>query len=90
MKCMIALLFGCLAIPAFAAASPKTVILYNFKGSPDGEIPDGSLVSDAAGNLYGTAQGGYNSCGAGFGCGTVFELVAPPSPRGGVDGAGSP
>ena len=40
------------------------------------------MVADAAGNLYGTAQGGYNSCGAGFGCGTVFELVAPPSQGG--------
>jgi uncharacterized repeat protein (TIGR03803 family) len=81
MKYATTLLFACLTIPAFAA-SPKTAILYNFKGSPDGEIPEGTLTADATGNLYGAAQGGYTSCGSGFGCGTVFALIAPASQGG--------
>ena len=43
-------------------------ILYNFSG-PDGSSPDGSLVFDTAGNLYGTTAGGGTHGG-----GVVFEL----------------
>jgi uncharacterized repeat protein (TIGR03803 family) len=88
MKFVNPLLFACLAIPAFAAASPaspKTVILYNFKGTPDGSQPSGSLLYDASGNLYGASAGGdpQVTCGSGFpGCGTVFELIAPASQGG--------
>jgi uncharacterized repeat protein (TIGR03803 family) len=47
--------------------------LYTFQGGADGVSPEGSLVFDTAGNLYGTTvQGGSNACN--FGCGTVFEL----------------
>lgn len=55
--------------PAFAAAKEK--VLYRF-WKPGGEVqrPGGPLVSDAAGNLYGTAPaGGAN------GFGTVYEMV---------------
>lgn len=45
-------------------------ILYNFTGQSDGGIPRAPLVTDAAGNLYGTAGLG----GANFG-GVVFELT---------------
>lgn len=53
-------------------------VLYNFcslSGCADGAGPGyGSLIFDAAGNLYGTTTiGGTGSCG-GEGCGTVFEL----------------
>jgi hypothetical protein len=50
-------------------------ILYTFKGGEDGAGPNGPLVFDAAGNLYGTTgTGGKNGgCVAG-GCGTIFEL----------------
>jgi uncharacterized repeat protein (TIGR03803 family) len=46
-------------------------VLYSFAGTPDGEDPEGSLVRDASGNLYGTTlyggtQGGY---------GTAFRLA---------------
>ncbi len=48
-------------------------VLYNFCSQPncaDGASPVASLISDAAGNLYGTAdQGGAN------GLGVVFEIV---------------
>jgi uncharacterized repeat protein (TIGR03803 family) len=44
-------------------------VLHNFGNGTDGSIPQGSLIFDASGNLYGlTIQGGaYNS-------GTAFEL----------------
>lgn len=48
-------------------------ILYNFHGSPDGAEPTGSLIFDAAGNLYGTTNGGGNCVQDGC-YGTVFEL----------------
>ena len=50
-------------------------VLYTFTGGNDGGSPLSGVISDAAGNLYGTASGG----GA-FGFGTVFELTgAGPS-----------
>lgn len=49
--------------------------LYSFKGVPDGAFPDGELVSDSAGNLYGVTSGGGSIDGCFQGCGTVFELV---------------
>jgi uncharacterized repeat protein (TIGR03803 family) len=45
-------------------------VLYSFKGGQDGSQPDAGLVSDSAGNLYGTTYaGGANNNG------TVFELT---------------
>ncbi len=60
------------------AAQPATQYkyeaLYEFcdsSGCPD--IPNGDLIFDAAGNLYGTTfEGGDAACG--LGCGTVFQL----------------
>lgn len=54
-------------------------------GTGDGLIPNGALIADRNGNLYGTTQwGGVGPC-EGFGgaaqCGTVFELS--PSQGGG-------
>jgi len=47
----------------------KMTSLYSFKGMPDAGFPYGGLISDAAGNLFGTTYfGGAN------GAGTVFEL----------------
>jgi uncharacterized repeat protein (TIGR03803 family) len=53
-------------------------VLYNFTLGTDGGYPVGSLIQDAAGNLYGTTmEGGNLNCGFhGFGCGVVFELDA--------------
>ena len=45
-------------------------VLYAFTGGVDGGVPNGSLVMDASGNLYGTTSGGGTS-----GYGTVFEIV---------------
>ena len=44
--------------------------LYSFKGTSDGKNPNGELVRDSAGNIFGTAQSGPNQ----FVLGTVFEL----------------
>jgi uncharacterized repeat protein (TIGR03803 family) len=64
-------------------------ILYNFAGKSqnnDGELPNGGLVIDSQGDLYGvTAYGGTGACtifGGLDGCGTVFELTPPATPGG--------
>jgi uncharacterized repeat protein (TIGR03803 family) len=51
----------------------KETVLYAFAGTTDGTNPNGGLVRDVAGNLYGTtAGGGISTCVAG--CGTVFKV----------------
>ena len=62
-------------------------VLYVFKGHAqnDGATPEGGLVIDQAGNLYGTTgYGGSGPClllGGAVGCGTVYEL-SPPAKQG--------
>ena len=47
----------------------KETVLYSFAGGTDGTIPEGSMVMDAAGNLYGaTTYGGI------AGAGTIFKV----------------
>lgn len=50
-------------------------ILHKFNAS-DGQQPEGELIRDKAGNLYGTTEVG------GYGCGNVYEL-SPPDAKGG-------
>jgi uncharacterized repeat protein (TIGR03803 family) len=48
-------------------------VLYSFGGGPDGEDPNGGMIVDDAGNLYGTTwAGGGGPCL--YGCGTFFKL----------------
>jgi uncharacterized repeat protein (TIGR03803 family) len=47
----------------------RYVLLYSFAGGNDGNFPSGGLISDSAGNLYGTTASG----GPSF-MGDVFEL----------------
>jgi uncharacterized repeat protein (TIGR03803 family) len=55
--------------------SGNLTVLYTFMGGTDGAAPRAGLVMDGSGNLYGDAEGGGDlSCGAGYGCGTVFEI----------------
>ncbi|MGA7413417.1 MAG: choice-of-anchor tandem repeat GloVer-containing protein [Bryobacteraceae bacterium] len=69
-------------------------VLHTFTGGADGGYPSGSLMLDAAGNLYGTVGNGGNmsACG-GFGCGVVFKLDTSGNETvlynftGGADGA---
>jgi uncharacterized repeat protein (TIGR03803 family) len=49
--------------------------LHTFTGGSDGGNPEDSLIFDAAGNLYGTADVGGVSCGKAYGCGVAFELT---------------
>lgn len=74
----------------------KFSLLYSFGStSGDGAYPDGALIHDNAGNLYGTTYGGGTSGSAcdGYGCGTVFKLdtrgheTVLYSFSGGADGA---
>ena len=47
----------------------KETVLYSIAGAADGASPEGGLVQDTAGHLYGTTK-----YGGAFGAGTVFEL----------------
>jgi len=50
-------------------------VLYRFTGGGDGAGPDGALLFDQAGIIYGTAPiGGIDSC-FGNGCGVVYKLT---------------
>lgn len=56
----------------------KETVLYAFSGKTDGGVPYSGLISDAAGNLYGTTtMGGDLNCindDDQPGCGTVFRI----------------
>jgi uncharacterized repeat protein (TIGR03803 family) len=97
-RTLIAIAMILIVVPAsWAVKSEKE---HKFQGVPDGSNPGGGLVSDGAGNFYGTTLGGGLSvCGqsAPF-CGTVFKVVLAPDGswkesviykfKGGKDGAG--
>jgi hypothetical protein len=58
------------AVSPLFAADKENVLKY-MRGSPEG-----GLIFDASGNLYGTTnEGGLIGCGYNGGCGTVFELT---------------
>jgi len=75
---------GALALAALAAlllVAPRPaqanteIVLYNFTGASDGLYPEASLISDGAGNFYGTTLlGGLGCPGNQYGCGVVFEI----------------
>jgi uncharacterized repeat protein (TIGR03803 family) len=70
----VSVVLSCLAvlfpICSLAAGQAHESVLYSFGTNPnDGSIPNGGLVFDSAGNLYGTTQRGGSAGG-----GSVFEL----------------
>ena len=68
-----------LSPPTQTGGAWRETILYNFQGASDGFVPQGDLVFDSAGNLYGATRfgggfGGYCNSAYYLGCGTIFEL----------------
>lgn len=59
-----------IAYTASASASDTETVLYSFHGGKDEGDPYGNLISDLAGNLYGTACGNDD-----YLYGTAFELI---------------
>jgi uncharacterized repeat protein (TIGR03803 family) len=62
--------YGCGMVFEVDTAGHETA-LYKFKGGTDGSGPEPSLIRDAAGNLYGTTEGGASASE-----GTVFKIDA--------------
>jgi uncharacterized repeat protein (TIGR03803 family) len=55
----------------------KHTILYDFPRFQNGGGPVSTLAFDKAGNLYGTAAGGIETCSGG--CGVVYKLAPGPN-----------
>ena len=73
---LLAVLLAASVLAPLTRAQTFTV-LYSFTGRSDGASPQGALLLDPAGNLYGAAPfGGSGPCHQGnhSGCGTVFKL----------------
>lgn len=67
---------GCGTVFELAPNGHKA-LLHAFQGESDGFFPAAGLVSDKAGNLYGTTvYGGSNGCAGDQGCGTVFKVTS--------------
>jgi uncharacterized repeat protein (TIGR03803 family) len=84
---LVALIAGCAesgtspSLPQAAASAVNAhateTVLYSFTGGTDGGGPNGALVLDSSGDVFGTTHfGGNDLCGGsvGGGCGVVFEL----------------
>ena len=69
-----------LVVSTTVSNANRAVIIYSF-GGPNGAYPEGNLIADSAGNLYGTTSAGGNAgCNGELGCGIVFKLTPnPPS-----------
>jgi uncharacterized repeat protein (TIGR03803 family) len=64
------------ALICSASAAPREKVIYSFNPQTgDGAQPQGNVVMDARGNLYGTAQDGAGGGCGGGGCGAVFKLT---------------
>jgi uncharacterized repeat protein (TIGR03803 family) len=60
-------------------------VLYRFKSGTDGANPNGGLIFDSRGDIYGTTSSGGDQVCKGdtyVGCGTAYELTFPPSKGG--------
>src|SRR3954452_12956071 len=66
---VLALVLGTVVALPSASLAASFKVIHTFSGATDGVIPDGTMIFDAAGNLYGTTVGGGL-----YGGGTVFEL----------------
>lgn len=73
-RAAIATAVSCLLLASGAFARSETV-LHGFTGGLDGGSPNGPLIVDASGNLYGTA-----TTGGRYGYGVVFRFEPPATP----------
>ena len=66
-----------LSPPSSSGSSWTETILWSFGNGTDGRYPEGGLVFDTEGNLYGTTGYGgvYGRSGGGRGYGTVFKVT---------------
>ena len=72
-RVLIASVVALILVPGSRAVTSG--IEYKFRDVAEGEQPQ-SLISDAAGNIYGTTYyGGQAGCGGYLTCGTVFEMT---------------
>jgi uncharacterized repeat protein (TIGR03803 family) len=72
-------------------ANSNETLLYSFTGGADGAQPEGSLIVDSAGNLYGTTffAGGTSNEGTVFRLNTANSLAVLYTFTGQTDGGGS-
>jgi uncharacterized repeat protein (TIGR03803 family) len=63
----------------------KLTVLHSFTGGADGAVPNGGLIRDAAGNLYGASGGGNGQV---FKLTKAGKLIVLYTFAGGADGAG--
>ncbi len=73
---------NCGAVFKVNSATGATSVLFDFDGGPDGGSPNGGLVRDSQGNIYGTTWiggGNYSTCNPmpamPVGCGVVYKLA---------------
>jgi uncharacterized repeat protein (TIGR03803 family) len=64
---------GCGTVFKLDATGNETA-LFDFIGKGSGADPNGNLIPDSQGNLYGMTNVGGQTCREGFGCGTVFKV----------------
>jgi len=70
---LLPLIMAIVLMPLGTSAQSTFITLHRFSGGSDGGNAQGSLIFDAAGNLYGTTfEGGNSHCGCG---GVVFQLT---------------
>jgi uncharacterized repeat protein (TIGR03803 family) len=80
---------GCCGTVFKLSKTGKETVLYSFKGGADGAFPQGGVIQNATGDLYGTTTSGGVS-----GVGTVFKLSKTGKEtvlhtfKGGADGDG--
>jgi uncharacterized repeat protein (TIGR03803 family) len=74
-------------------SSGRESTFYSFAGEADGSYPNGNLVFDEQGNLFGATAYGGSKCFYTLGCGLIFELTPSGKEKviyrfsGGADGA---
>ncbi len=70
----LALVLGVAAMAIQSARAQTFTLLYGFTGKSDGGVPQGGVIRDGRGNLYGTTSlGGLRDC-HGSRCGVAFKV----------------